>query len=84
VEHADAVGRNTVRQQISGEGPAHSHHAASRAERPAIELIVDGHLEVRIGVAVLKGEPRPLAIQSRKLEQKMRFDVMRLEDVWVD
>ena len=81
MEHTRTSRVDAISDQTRNESLADGDDAIRSSQRPAVELVVEMHLKIRCSVSVLKGKPFPVSVEAREAEQKMRFDVVRLDDI---
>ena len=81
VQHGDVFRAHSMPRQHAGERLAHRYHALGRGQRPAVKLVVEEHLPIRGGVAVVESDPTVPAVKTGEADQEMRFDIVGFQNI---
>src|SRR5262249_9921872 len=81
MDDVDAVARHATGDELVTEWRADSENALGRAQRPAVEFVVEPCLQSRRSVAVMERDPGGHAAEFGQTAQKVRFYRVRLNDV---
>ena len=81
VHHRDPIQRHADRFQLADERLRRRHDALRTAQRHAVELVVDRHLQVGPRVPVVKRDPRMRTCDTGRDGNQMRLDAVRLHDI---